>query len=147
MITTAEMHHLKDIAVIENKSFKKPWSMAQIKNDILSEMDSENWVYLEEEQVVGYMFGWKVMDEFHLNNIAVHPDYLCRRIGTQLIQHLISLLISKKIDIILLEVSIKNIYAIKFYQSLGFSTVGMRKDYYEKGDDAILFNLSITKND
>lgn len=141
------MNHLKEIAFIEKKSFSKPWSAGQIKNDILSEIDSENWVYITDERVLGYIFGWKLMDEYHINNFAVHPDYLRRKIGTQLIQHLISLLILKNINLILLEVSVNNIPAQKCYKSFGFTSVGVRKDYYSKGDDAILYNLNLSKND
>ena len=141
------MNHLKEIAFIERKSFSKPWLEDQIKNDILSEIDSENWVYITDERVLGYIFGWKLMDEYHINNFAVHPDYLRRKIGTQLIQHLISLLILKNINLILLEVSVNNIPAQKCYKSFGFTSVGVRKDYYSKGDDAILYNLNLSKND
>jgi ribosomal-protein-alanine N-acetyltransferase len=141
------MNHLKEIALIEKKSFSRPWSAGQIKNDILSEIDSENWVYITDERVLGYIFGWKLMDEYHINNFAVHPEYLRRKIGTQLIQHLISLLILKNINLILLEVSVNNIPAQKCYKSFGFTSVGVRKDYYSKGDDAILYNLNLSKND
>ena len=147
MIVPTKLHHLEEISIIENNSFKKPWSKIQIQSDIQSEMDSENWVSILDEQVVGYMFGWKIMDQYHLNNIAVHPDFICRRIGTQLMRHLISILISKRVYTILLEVSAKNIPAIKFYQSFGFTSEGTRKNYYAQGENAVLFNLSITKND
>ena len=53
----------------------------------------------------------------------------------------------KRVYTILLEVSVKNIPAIKFYQSFGFTSEGTRKNYYAQGENAVLFNLSITKND
>ena len=140
------MHHLKGIVNIENKSFDKPWSAIQIKNDIKSEIDSENWVYIMDKWVVGYIFGWIIMDEYHLNNIAVHPDFLRRRIGTKLIQYIIPRLISRNINVILLEVSANNIPAQKCYKSLGFTQMGIRKDYYSKGDNAILYYLDLIKN-
>ena len=146
MIIAAEMHHLKEIAAIENKSFDKPWSVTQIKYDIQSKMESENWVYLVDKQVLGYIFGWIIMDEYHLNNIAVHPDCLRGRIGTKLIKHIISRLISRNINGILLEVSANNIPAQKCYQTLGFTPIGVRKDYYIKGDNAILYNLELRRN-
>ena len=143
MIVPAKLHHLEEIASIENISFKKPWSKIQIQSDIQSEMDSENWVYLINELVAGYIFGWIVIDEFHLNNIAVHPEYLRRNIGKKLIQHIISRVISRDIKVVLLEVSANNIPARKCYQSVGFTPMGRREDYYAKGDDAILYYLDI----
>ena len=143
MIAPVQLHHLEEIAAIENISFKKPWSKNQIESDIQSDMDSENWVYLMDELVVGYIFGWIVLNEFHLNNIAVHPNYLRRNIGKKLIQHIISRVISRDIKVILLEVSANNIPAQKCYKSIGFTPMGRREDYYAKGEDAILYYLDI----
>ena len=146
MIVPAHLQHLEEISTIEHSSFRKPWSKTQIKSDIQSAVNSENWVYLLEELVAGYIFGWIIHDEFHFNNIAVHPEYLRRNIGKGLIRHIISRVISRYIKVILLEVSANNISAQKCYKSLGFTQKGIRKDYYSKGDDAILYNLDLTKN-
>ena len=145
MIIPVELYHLEEIIAIENSAFNKPWTKNQFKNDILSDTDSENWVYITDELVAGYIFGWIIHDEFHLNNIAVHPEYLRRSIGKELIRHIISR-ISHYIKVILLEVSANNISAQKCYKSLGFTQMGSRKDYYSKGDDAILYYLDLIKN-
>ena len=140
------LYHLKEILAIENSVFNKPWTKNQIKDDILSDTDSENWVYIMDELVSGYIFGWIIHDEFHLNNIAVHPEYLRRNIGKELILHIISRVLSLDIKVILLEVSANNIPAQECYKSLGFTQNGIRKDYYSKGDDAILYYLDLMKN-
>ena len=146
MILPAELHHLEEIVGIENSAFNTPWTRNQIKNDIQSNTDSENWVHMMDEMVIGYIFGWIIHDEFHLNNIAVHPEYLRRSIGKALLRHIIARVISHDIKLILLEVSAHNIAAQKCYKSLGFTQMGVRKDYYSKGDDAILYNLDLIKN-
>ncbi len=146
MIVPAKLYHLEEIIAIENTAFNKPWTKNQIKNDILSDLDSENWVCIMDRLVAGYIFGWRIHDEFHLNNIAVHPEYLRRSIGKELILHIISRVISHDIKVILLEVSANNISAQKCYKSLGFTQRGIRKDYYSKGDDAILYYLDLIKN-
>ena len=71
MIIPAELHHFEEIVNIENSSFSKPWTRDQIKNEIQSKMDSENWVYLIDKLVAGYIFGWIIQDEFQLNNILM----------------------------------------------------------------------------
>ena len=146
MIIPVQLHHLSDIISIENSAFNKPWTRNQIKDEIQSNLDSENWVYIMNELVAGYFFGWILHDEFHFNNIAVHPEYIRRSIGKELIQHIISRVIYFDVKVILLEVSAKNIPAQKCYQSLDFTQMGIRKDYYSKGHDAILYNLDLTKN-
>ena len=143
MIIPAQLNHLDDIVSIEKSAFNKPWTKNQFMNDIQSELDSENWVYVINELVAGYIFGWIIQGEFHLNNIAVHPEYLRRSIGKNLIQHIIARVILRNVKVILLEVSAENIPARKCYQSMGFNQMGIRKDYYSKGDDAILYNLEL----
>ena len=146
MIISAELQHLEEIFTIENTAFNKPWTRNHIMNDIQSDTDSENWVYIMDEMVTGYVFGWIIHDEFNLNNIAVHPEYLQRSIGTALLRHIIARMTSRDIKLIFLEVSTHNISAQKCYKSLGFTQMGVRKNYYSRGDDAILYNLDLTKN-
>ena len=143
MIIPAQLHHLNDIIFIEKSAFNQPWTKNKFMNDIQSELDSENWVYVINEIVAGYIFGWIIQGEFHLNNIAVHPEYLRRSIGKNLIQHIIARVILRNVGVILLEVSAENIPARKCYQSLGFNQMGIRRDYYSMGDDAILYNLEL----
>ena len=146
MIVPAELQHLEGIITIENTAFNKPWTRNHIMNDIQSDTDSENWVYIIDELVARYIFGWIIHDEFHLNNIAVHPEYLRRNIGKGLIRHIISRVISHDIMVILLEVSANNILAQECYKSLGFTITEIRNDYYSKGNDALLYNLDLIKN-
>ena len=142
----AELHHLEEIVGIEISAFNNPWTRNQIRNDIQSNTDSENWVYIMDDMVTGYVFGWIIHDEFHLNNIAVHPEYLRRSIGTALLRHIIARVTSHDIKLIFLEVSAHNFSAQKCYKSLGFTQKGVRKNYYSRGDDAILYNLDLTRN-
>ena len=134
---------MDEIIEIENKSFPKPWTRKQIEDDLQSDVQSENWVYVENGLVLGYIFSWIIHNESHLHNIAVHPDHLRKKIGKKLIQHIISRVAEQKVKVILLEVSVNNFSARKCYQSLGFVQTGIRQDYYSKGDDAILYNLEI----
>tara|TARA_B100000945_G_scaffold316410_1_gene317278 strand:- start:400 stop:855 length:456 start_codon:yes stop_codon:yes gene_type:complete len=146
LIVTAKIKHLMDIYDIEQKMFSNPWTNQQIKDDILSTLDSENWVYINNNRVIGYILGHVVVDEYHLNNIAVHPNFIRMKIGTKLVLHVILQLKVKNIRTIYLEVSEKNIIAQRCYQSLGFIKVGLRKGYYLNGDDAILYNMDIVNN-
>ena len=102
MIIPAKFYHLEEIYTIEKNSFNKPWSATQIQSDIQSEMDSENWVYIIDDLVVGYIFGRIILDEFHINNIAVHPNYLRCSIGGKLIKHIISRIIAHEIKVVFL---------------------------------------------
>ena len=82
MIISAQLSHLDEIVAIENGSFEKPWSRKQIKDDIQANINSENWVFTLDRKVVGYIFGWIAQNEFHLHNIAVHPDHLRKKLAS-----------------------------------------------------------------
>ena len=95
MIHSANKNHLNEILNIEKIVFTKPWTREQLQNDLMISANSENWVYMEDQQVVGYILGWKVMDEFHLNNIAVHSEFQHEHFGRSLIIHVKSRLQSQ----------------------------------------------------
>ena len=70
MIVKAESNHLKDITAIENQSFGRPWSLQSFLSEF-SNITSSNWVYMKNNRVAGYLFGWKIDYDYHINNIAV----------------------------------------------------------------------------
>jgi ribosomal-protein-alanine N-acetyltransferase len=102
-----------------------------------------NWIFLKNDQVVGYLFGWHVMDEYHLNNIAVADSFRGAGIGIHLLNNMESHLRGIKVKSVFLEVSLCNLHARKLYEKMGFVPQGKRKDYYTKGDDAVLYTLEI----
>ena len=147
MIQSANKNHLNEILDIEKKVFTRPWTRKQLQNDLVLSANSENWVYMKDQQVTGYILGWKVMDEFHLNNIAVHSDFQRRHIGRSLIEHVKNRLQSQNIQRIYLEVSGKNKPAQQLYESMDFQKKGLRRDYYAKGEHAFLYHLNLVDDD
>ena len=147
MIQLANEKHLDEIYNIEKMVFTKPWTQENIKRDLTLITNTENWVYLKYKKVIGYIFGWKVMDEFHLNNIAVHIDSQRKHIGRSLIKHIRERLHNQGIQRISLEVSEGNKPTQKLYESLGFQQKGIRMDYYAIGEHALLYNLDLLAND
>ena len=147
MIQSANKNHLNEILDIEKKVFTKSWTRKQLQNDLVLSANSENWVYMKDQQVTGYILGCKVMDEFYLNNIAVHSDFQRRHIGRSLIEHVKNRLQSQNIQQIYLEVSGENKPAQRLYESMGFQMKGLRRNYYAKGEHAFLYHLNLVDND
>jgi ribosomal-protein-alanine N-acetyltransferase len=142
MIIPAEVNHLNQILDIENLSFNNPWSKTQLMNDLNNEI-AQNWVYLENNIIKGYIFGWNIEDEYHLNNIAVHPVFRKKGIAKEILTFCITNLKKEKVKTIYLEVNTRNLPAIQFYLSFGFEKMGLRKNYYGKNEDAELFSLNL----
>ena len=101
MIVRAESDHLEDIINIKSNKFGKPWTYQSFLNEIKNDAGS-NWVYVIGNQVKGYLFGWKIGCDYHINNIAV--DILERRKGIAR-QMIYNIIFNLNIKNIFLEVS------------------------------------------
>ena len=130
------------IILIEKKSYKNPWTINHFKNDIQNKL-SLNYMYKNNNELKGYLFGYLIKDEYHLNKITVKRIHRQKKIGKLLFFYCLKQLSSKNVRCIQLEVSSLNLIAQKFYKSLSFVEVGIRKKYYSEYDDALLYNLEI----
>ena len=139
MILEANKSHLDQICQIEKKSFKNPWSYNSLLTEINNKL-SLNRVFMREKKVLGYLFGWNLNDDYHLNNIAVNSFSRRKGIAKKMINNIIFI---PKIKNIYLEVSCLNSKAINLYEKIGFKQNGLRKKYYSNGSDAILYKMEI----
>lgn len=121
--------HVAQVAELEKMCFSDPWS----ENSVASELKNplSLWLIAEENQTIcGYVGSQTVLDETDMMNIAVHPDYRRRGIAAALIVELIHQLKEQGSHILRLEVRESNAPAIALYESMGFSRLGLRKNYY-----------------
>lgn len=121
--------HVAQIAELEKRCFNDPWS----ENSIASELNNRLscWlVALEGDVVIGYVGSQTVLGETDMMNIAVHPDYRNQGVAKNLIQTLMDTLSGQGSHSLMLEVRQSNEPAKNLYASLGFETVGIRKNYY-----------------
>ena len=139
MIVKANKGHLNQILGIESESYDNPWSYQSFLNEINNEVSS-NWVYIEDAKLRGYMFGWIIQGDYHINNIAVKVSNRRKGLAKKMIDNII---FSPKIENIYLEVSRLNDYAIRLYEKIGFIKNGVRKKYYSNGADAILYKMEL----
>lgn len=136
--------HLDDVLEIERLSFKTPWS----KFAFIHEIQFQKSVFRVIEvdgRVVGYGGFWLVLDEAHISNIAVHPDYRRRGLGRMLLIRLLEEAVSRGATKASLEVRRSNVAAQQMYGGFGFKVVGVRKHYYsdENEDALIMWNGNI----
>ena len=138
VIKRADERYLEDICELERLCFTTPWPVEVIYEDICVSKHLY-YVICENEKVVGYAGMWLILDEAHINNICVHPDYRCRGYGKKLLKRLIRAAYKYGGDSITLEVRRSNTTAITLYESLGFEVEGVRKGYYQDNrEDAII---------
>ena len=94
--------------------------------------------------VIGICVFQVVLDEAQINYFAVHKNFRNRGFGSHLMSFLIKQCEKLNLKKLLLEVSRSNITAEKFYSRFDFSTVGIRKNYYKDGSDAVLKEKKLT---
>ena len=85
-----------------------------------------------------------VIDEAQINYFVVNKKYRKKGYGTYLMNYLIKQCEILNINKLLLEVSLSNTTAEKFYSRFDFCTVGIRTKYYRDGSDALLKEKKLT---
>ena len=94
--------------------------------------------------VIGICVFQIVLDEAQINYFVVDPKFRKRGFGSHLMRYLIKQCEKSNLKKLILEVSNSNVTAEKFYSRFNFFTVGIRKNYYKDGSDAILKEKNLT---
>jgi len=141
-ISKVESHLLPQVFKVERLCFTSPFPESYIRS--LAESGSDSFlVAIEENKVVGYVSALAHGRDAHIASIAVLKEYRRRGIGRALMSELIKLLKLRQFGTVSLEVRKNNTSAIRFYESLGFERVGGIPSYYENGEDAIAFSITL----
>ena len=120
------------------------WNKKQWKSELKKEGIKSFGLSLS-NVVVGICVFQIVLDEAQINYFAVNQKFQRKGFGTQLMNNLIKQCEKLKIKKLFLEVSESNSAATIFYSHFGFSTVGIRKNYYKDGSDALLKEKKLIK--
>ncbi len=128
-------------ASIEKECFVHPWSEQSIESE-MCKGSSLFFMAFEDEIPIGYVGLSSVLDEGYMGNLAVSADFRRKGVGKALMQRLIEECKAKKLAFVTLEVRESNYPAVRLYESLGFTRVGLRKNYYtEPSENALLMTL------
>ena len=100
---------------------------------------------LIENLLIGICVLQVVMDEAQIHYFVVKQEFRKKGFGSYLMKFLIDECQKLNVDKLLLEVSRKNVVAEKFYSCFDFNTVGIRRNYYKDGSDALLKEKKINK--
>lgn len=145
---------LDQVVAIDRQSFPQPWSESSYRFELNQNGAAHFWVAVAVEPqrpslldrvlrrnprtIVGYGGLWHVVDEAHINTLAVHPDWRGRRIGERLLIGLLE--DARRLGAVTatLEVRVSNQVAQNLYRRFGFLEVGRRPRYYADHEDALL---------
>lgn len=139
IISKMQESHINQVYNISALSFHTPWTVDSLKDELSSNKYARYFVASIDDLVVGYGGIWIIIDEAHVTNIAVHPEYRGIGIGKKILEALIEQCKIEFIPSMTLEVRVSNAVAISLYKSYGFSEEGIRKKYYgDTGEDGII---------
>ena len=119
------------ILAIEQASFTNPWTremyLAELKNEGVS------FFYLARDKgrrIVGFCSFWRVLDELHINNLAVVPEFRRLGVASGLLRRVMDEAARFGIRRTMLEVRQSNTPARQLYEKFGFVVAGTRSKYY-----------------
>ena len=139
VVRQAEERDIKPMAEMDVLCFSAPWSEESFDKEIRENRLAFYIVAEIDGRMVGYAGLWCIVDEGHITNVAVHPDFRRKGIGEALVSVLLEHTIKNGITSHTLEARVSNDAAISLYKKFGFQPAGLRKNYYEdNGEDAII---------
>ena len=138
-IQKMQADNIDDILNIEQVCYgEHHWSYESFIIEVNNQISSYICAFIE-DKCVGYMGIWKIIEEAHITNLSVHPDYQNQKVAHKLLLSSIDECYKNKIKYITLEVRVSNKKAIHLYEKFGFKSLGLRKKYYQdNNEDALI---------
>ena len=147
-LTSADQ--IDEVLAIEEASFTNPWTREMYVAELEHRDVSSCFLARDPDgRVVGFCSFWRVLDELHINNLAVRPDRRRAGIATALLTHVLDrgrVLAARRAT---LEVRRSNEAARLLYERFGFAVAGVRRAYYTKPveDALVLARESLSTGD
>lgn len=134
---------LPDIMRVEHASFTIPWTRQAFYNELVHNQFARYTVAQVDGKLIGYCGMWLIIDEAHITNIALLPEYRGKGIGKELLIYKMAEAKLSGAESMILEVRVSNIVAQRLYSSLGFEKKGIRPRYYtDNQEDAYIMGVT-----
>lgn len=125
---------------VEKESFHDCFSEKTMKEELLNK---NYYVLLEEGVLLGYAGYLSILPEAEIIKVAIKKKERGKGYGRLLLAYILEEGKKKGITTFFLEVRHSNEQAIKLYEKSGFYSYGIRKNYYEGIEDAILYRKDL----
>ncbi len=130
---------LDALYAIECASFSAPWSRGSYFSEFTENSLSRYEGVFADGQLIAFAGVWLILDEAHICNVAVSPDWRRQGVGALLMSHMFLVCKAAGCGWMTLEARESNAAALALYEKLGFQAAGVRPDYYEdNGEGAVI---------
>jgi len=136
--------HIARAVELEREAYPTGWSRSVFRSE-LDQVGAGGRTYLaavEGRRLIGYAGLWVVPgtdgSEAHITNVVVDPERRRCGVATRLLVGLGREARRRGVSAWTLEVRASAIGAQALYRGFGFSPAGIRRGYYEQGEDAVV---------
>ena len=131
---------LDGVIAVEAESFTNPWTKDMYAWELQNRAVCHIYVVrTTATPVAGFCAFWLVLDEIHINNVAVRPHLRGVGIGSALLHHVLAEAKDLGARRATLEVRASNEAARRLYERMGFYVAATRRNYYTKPvEDALI---------
>ncbi len=120
------------------------WSKKQWESEFKKE-GLKVFGLLFSKKIIGICVVQIIIDEAQINFFSIKKIFRRKGYGSCLMRHIIKDCEKLNLKKLLLEVSEDNLIAQKFYKQFNFLNVGIRRNYYRDGSDAVLKEKKLIK--
>jgi ribosomal-protein-alanine N-acetyltransferase len=138
IIAPMRTRDLRGVLKIEEAVFPQPWSHRLFVEELSQRTSRAYRAAWVGRTIVGFAGQMFVDDESHVNNIAVDPGWQGRGLGVILLMDLVHTALARGARHLTLEVRVGNEPALALYARFGLAPVGVRRNYYPTGEDALV---------
>ena len=145
LLSLQQPGQLDALMAVEQRAYSHPWSHGNFTDSLASGYHIE--LLLGGEQVIGYFVAMPGVEEAHLLNITVAPEFQQQGWSVVLLDALALWARGRGAQWLWLEVRVSNLRARQVYEKYGFQRVGERKRYYPSAsaerEDAIVMSYAL----
>ncbi len=122
-----------------------PWSASQYKEEFSAPTRHFVVAVDDEQSIIGYAGVFAPgAAEADVLTVGVVPNHRGKGVARQLMELLTNWAHNQGSTAMMLEVKVDNAEAIGLYESLGYSKLNTRKDYFGPGLDALVMRLELS---
>lgn len=143
IIRSANIQDLEEIVKIEQELYKTPWNEKQFKYELEGNEFSYLFVLENEGIILGYYGFWVMFEDCDITKVSIRKEFQGMKLSNILMRDCLNRVKMIGCEKINLEVRVDNYKAINLYRKYGFRDLIIRKDYYGKGEDALIMCLGL----
>jgi ribosomal-protein-alanine N-acetyltransferase len=150
-VPVAQLHYrrmrmadLPEVARLEKSLYAFPWSLGNFRDSLAAGYDC--WAVTHGEALIGYAILMVALDEAHLLNFAIAPEWHNQGVGHAFLRQIVAVAKEAACQIIYLEVRPSNLAARHLYRKMGFHQIAIRPEYYPAvggREDALFLGLTL----